>query len=374
MIYYIDPQSYLNLAVYDHSLLENVSGVEVRFFGNVNYDCLPMNCADTHLVFSYSNKKSGMAKIVSYCRTMMGITFRAIRERPKVIHVQWVKFLPLDWLVVVVLHVMGIRFVHTAHNVLPHNPKRFDRMLYRLYYKAVDVLVVHSERTRHELAAFIGNERKIRVIHHGILPSDCEESECRERMAALRGELGIGPRTVVFSCLGYQNKYKGTDIVFRAWNASEVLRKGDCRLLVVGKNENLDYSAMRQSGNVHIVDAKVPQLDFDAYLRLSSVVLLPYVSISQSGVLFTALDAGVPVMVTDVGGLAEPLQVARVGWNIGAPQEDSLRAEMERLALNPSEIDAVRADADAFERVRQAYSWKEIGAETVSLYKMFYTK
>lgn len=371
MIYYIDPQSYSNLAVYDYSLISNISDVDIRFWGNTKYDYKVPENVRTNLAFSYSNKSNGIAKIMSYSKTMTAIAWRAIRERPSAIHIQWIKFWPLDYLLVFIMHCFGIRIIHTAHNLLPHSPKRFDKFCYTLYYKAVDKIIVHSGRTKAELAQLIGSDRKIHVIHHGILPSNCNESVCKEHMKELRAEYGITPDTVVFACMGLQNKYKGTDMVLEAWKRSKILQNEKTVLFIIGKNENIDYSVVKGIANVHIVNKKVSQSDFDAYLRIVSVVLLPYIKISQSGVLFTALEAGVPVMVTDVGGLAEPLDIADIGWNIGKPKLSNLQAALENMVGNRTDIEKKRNNTEAFMKVRKAYSWNKIAKQTAILYKFY---
>lgn len=368
MIYYVDPQSYQNLAVYDHSLLSNMAGADITYYANVRYDHLPLPNVKMRKVFSYSGCSNPLAKILSYTRSMVGILLDARRERPTVIHIQWIRFWPLDFLLVFLMHLLGIKVIHTAHNVLPHTRHAGDSTMYRLYYKAVDRIIVHSERTKRELDDLSGCAAKTCVIHHGVLASACDMDQCNRRMEELRQRHGLNSSTVVFACLGLQNKYKGTDMVFKAWKDSKVLCGSDSALLVVGKNENIDYSVVEGMSNVHIVNEKVPELDFNAYMRLSSVILLPYVKISQSGVLFSALQAGVPIMVTDVGGLAEPLKVARVGWNIGAPSVCHLQAAMEQLYTDRRQIDEIRQDYAAFESVRKAYDWSGISAQTMELY------
>ena len=72
------------------------------------------------------------------------------------------------------------------------------------------------------------------------------------------------------------------------------------------------------------------------------MTLLPYRRISQSGVLFTALQLGVPVLVSDVGGLTDPLRYGAVGWSIGEPSVQSLSDAMVYLAEHPTELSNCR--------------------------------
>ena len=138
--------------------------------------------------------------------------------------------------------------------------------------------------------------------------------------------------------------------------------------LIVGKSEGAHYDNLKDCSNVYIVNEVVSDLDFDAYLRLASAVVLPYRRIYQSGFLFTALQRGVPVIVSNVGGLPEPLKLAKVGWNIGETSVDNLKKALETIVQAPDSLFAIKNDREAFETVRKEYSWDKIGQQTSELY------
>ena len=368
-IFFVDPQSYNNLAVYDSSLLTNMEGVCVTYFCNELYQCPEVPGVTHRAVFRYSRCGNALTKALSYSASVGRIAVAALRQRPDAVHIQWFRLWLLDYLLVFFFRLLGIRVVYTAHNVLPHTVRRGDKFRYVRYYHAVNAIIVHAQRTKEELVRMSGvAPDKVNVIRHGVLLSASDRTLVGQRTEQLRQALGIQPGTVVFSCLGIQNAYKGTDLVVDVWSRSSVLQSSDCFLLVVGKNENIDFSPLDGLKNVAVINRKVSDEDFDAYMALSSVVLLPYRAISQSGVLFTAVQAGTPVMVSDVGGLPEILSAGKVGWNIGEASLESVGAMLEHLARHPEEIDAVASDKEAFTAVRQAYDWAVIARQTRQVY------
>ena len=369
-VFYIDPQSYNNLSVYDHSLLKGIKDWQIHYFCNRKYDFKPLDGAKVHPFFHYSDYRKSWRKVLSYSGSLLRVMASVVRHLPAVVHVQWIHFWPLDYLFVIFLHLLRVKVVFTAHNLLPHVRRRGEGHLYRWYYEQVDAIIVHTQRTQQEMIENLHiDAKKVHVLRHGILDTEVDEVAVSRRVEELRAQLHLPTDAVIFSCLGMQNKYKGIDLVTRVWSHSKVLQGKSCYLLIVGRNvESIDYSEVKALANVHILNDKVSNLDFEAYLRLSSVVLLPYTRISQSGLLFSAIQAGVPVLVSDVGGLTEPLSVAEVGWCIGRPKEETLANVMERLANAPDEVARVWANADAFQRVRKAYDWTEISASTNSLY------
>lgn len=138
--------------------------------------------------------------------------------------------------------------------------------------------------------------------------------------------------------------------------------------MLIGKNEGVDVSRLHGLSNVTIVDERLSNLDFISFLKLSDVVLLPYRKISQSGVLFSALANDVPVIVSEVGGLTEPLKIANVGWNIGEPTKDNLEREMSQLLDNPDEIEKVKSNKQEFQKIQNFYNWPRISEMTFRLY------
>ena len=370
-VFYIDPQSYNNLSVYDYHLLTHVRGHEIVYYGNQLYQCEPIRGVKQKLVFCYSTKKHVWQKALSYFVSMFRILLDVMKERPDVVHVQWLRLWQIDYAFERLLNRMGIQLVFTAHNVLPHNdPKPQDKKRYAKYYQMADSIIVHSERTKREMVSDIGVEAgKIKVIHHGILENGVNQVDVLERCEVLSQTLGIKQGDIVFSCLGLQNTYKGIDLVVKVWNETIELKENpQLHLLFVGRNKDIDFSPLEGCGNAFVLDEMISDVDFDAYLQLSSVVLLPYKKASQSGVLFTALSRGIPVLVSDVGGLTEPLQYAHVGWDIGEPTAEKLQRTLLRLVQNKGEIDHVRQASEEFERIKQIYSWESIGEQTSKLY------
>ncbi len=368
-IYYIDPQSANNTAIYDRSLLSGMTQTEVVYYNSVLYNIDPLERGETRCVFNYNICRNVLVKSVSYVRSLLAILRDARRERPDIVHIQWIRIWPIDMLFIFLLHLLKVKVVFTAHNILPHNEKSGDKFKFTRYYKALDAVIVHAERTRDEMAESLGiDKKKIFVKHHGIIDNSFDADLLKQRMSELRSELGIPADALVFSSMGLQNHYKGTDLIVKAWE-KDMFEREDCHLLVVGRNDGIDFSSIASHPRVHVVSGTVPFLDFEAYLRLSSVVLLPYRKISQSGVLFSAIQAGIPCLVADVGGLPEPLQFGNIGWNMGEATKDNLLSMMQRLSADIAATKSLAAHPEEFQKVCEAYSWPSIAAETEALYR-----
>ena len=102
-------------------------------------------------------------------------------------------------------------------------------------------------------------------------------------------------------------------------------------------------------------------------MRRADLVVLPYRNIEQSGVLYTALAFGRPLVLSSVGGFPE---IAEQGAARLVPPEDP-----DALAEALSELLADRATAGRSRRRRRreaaatTYSWDRIGEATMALYR-----
>ena len=106
-----------------------------------------------------------------------------------------------------------------------------------------------------------------------------------------------------------------------------------------------------------------------AILKISDLVILPYRVISQSGVLLTAINENVPVLVSDAGGLAEPLDFGKIGWKFTNNDFQAFFNILDYLLENPDEIFHIKNNKIIWEKVKKNYNWEIIQEKTFSLYK-----
>lgn len=369
-IFFVDPQSYSNLAIYDYNLLSNID-YQIYFYGSYLYDCnIPKNVSFFPL-FRYNNKWL-LFKFFSYFFSIIKLFFKVLQKRPNIIHIQWIRCFVVDYIFLLLVHHLGIKVIYTAHNILPHNSGlQFFKFFYRYYFE-VDGIIVHTDVSKKELInSFNVDVNKIMTISHGVLniPFDIDKLKCK--VLDLKHKFHIDNQ-LVFLIIGLQSFYKGSDLAVKVWdNHSDFHDINKFKLLVIGKNDNnfclTNY--IKNAKNIDILCEYISDLDFRAYLELSDVLLMPYRSISQSGVLLTAINAKIPFVVSDSGGLAEPLSIADVGWCIGKATEDNLYNCLKSVISNIDDVYNKRK-TDEWNKLINFYSWEKIGLKT----KLFYDK
>lgn len=361
-VVYIDPQSYSNLSLYDSGMMTAMNPEYVVLFGSNLWDCDKPK-VELKKWFKYNSKKNLISKGLSYLFTILRIAYY-IKKHPtiKVVHIQWIRIWHIDILFARWLKRTGIKVVFTAHNVLPHDSGDSQREKYGIYYKTMDRICVHTEITKRELVEMFNIEpNNIEIIPHGIISTKVSEDIIFSQVDLYKKKYNINSDTLVIASLGNQSYYKGVDILIKLWSKETQLNSNTrLKLLIVGKNSGLDYTSLEGIENVLIIDDTVSNEDFQTFLEISDVILLPYRIISQSGVLFSALARNKPVVVSNVGGLPDPLKIGNVGWNIGTADEDSLRKTLFKIVEHPEVVKSYQNNDIEFKKVKEFYSWDSI--------------
>jgi len=280
---------------------------------------------------------------------------RSAAPRADVVHFQWLTVQPVD------VHLLprGRPLVLTAHDVLPREPRRGQLAAQRRLYERVDAVVVHSEHGRARLVEALGvAPQRVHVIAHGAF----------EHLTHVAGERPLPPRLAgvrkrVVLCFGLLRPYKGVDVLLDAWRAAGL----DAELWIVGM-PRMDIAALRAGAppSVRWIERFIPDEEVAAYFRRADLVVLPYREIDQSGVLFTALAFGRPLLLSAVGGFPE---VAGHGAAaLVAPGDPLALAQGLRRLVGDGDARA-RLAAGARAAAAGPYSWDAIAAAHLELYE-----
>ena len=99
---------------------------------------------------------------------------------------------------------------------------------------------------------------------------------------------------------GLLRPYKGVDVLLEAW------RRGGAGRRAVDRRDAADGHVVRRTARACARALRfVSGAELAGAFRAADLVVLPYREIDQSGVLFTALAFGKPMLATTVGGFPE---------------------------------------------------------------------
>lgn len=277
--------------------------------------------------------------------------------RPDVVHYQWLTMPSLD------IHLLPPTRprVMTAHYILPPTPSSRQVAAARRVFNHMDAVVAHSEHGAARLRAEVGlDPAKIRVIPHGAFDYLTRLPEEKPLPAELEG--AEGPVILFFGLL---REYKGIEVLLEAFRRLE-----GAELWIVG-NPRMDIAPLREfaaaaPGRVRFVTRFVDDAEIPALFRRADVVALPYLDAEHSGVLYTGLAFGKPLVLSAVGGFPE-VAATGAGRLVAPGDVDALAAALADLVGD----EAARAElATAATRAAAGpFSWDEAARLTLGLYR-----
>jgi glycosyltransferase involved in cell wall biosynthesis len=254
----------------------------------------------------------------------------------------------------------NIRILYICHNVVPHDGGgTLDRRLASTVLRQGDVFIVHSEQDRLRLKILLPHATIVKAA----LPNFAEISEQHEtRPAALRAQLRLPEDRPVLLFFGFVRPYKGLEYLIQA--LPHVLKQLPVHLLVAGEfwsSPEFYRRYAREFGveeAITFVDQYVPNEEMKPYFDLADVVVLPYVTATQSGIAQLAFGFGKPVITTRVGGLPEVVRDGVTGLIVPPQDEQALAQAITRFFCDNLSQDMAR-------NVRQlnddaTFSWRRL--------------
>lgn len=285
---------------------------------------------------------------------MVRSLFRAVAQvRPGVVHqLAW-----NPWFNLALPLFPRVPLVATLHDASRHPGDR-PIPLHSWQWRRAARTIVHAEAIRQQMVAELGlDASRIDVIPHGAL--SFYRTWARDEVVEEEG-------TVLF--FGRISDYKGLQYLIEAEPLIAAQVPG-VRIVIAGEGEPFDrYERMmvhRDRFLVHnhrIADEQVASL-----FQRASVVALPYVEASQSGVAAVACAFGKPVVATAVGGIPEMIEDGRTGYLVPPRDPARLAEAVVGLLKNPG----LRREMGcrARDMANSDLSWPAIASQTLGVYE-----
>ena len=247
------------------------------------------------------------------------------------------------------------RIITIIDNLVPHEHRPGDRLLSGYWIGAVDGCVAMSRSVMEELASFDSKKPKIYCPHplYDNFGAPVPKGEALTRL-----NLDPGFHYVLF--FGFIRDYKGLDLLLEA-ASDERLRRMKIRLLVAGEFYCDPKPYQELIAHHHLEDQVIMSNDFipDSqvlnYFCAADLVVQPYTSATQSGVTQIAYHFNKPMIITDVGGLAEFVPDEKVGYVVN-PDPESIANAIVRFYTEEKEAEF--STNAAIEK--QKYSWSKM--------------
>ncbi|MFO7889554.1 MAG: glycosyltransferase [bacterium] len=219
---------------------------------------------------------------------------------------------------------LKVKSLYILDNVIPHEQRIGDKILTRIGLKYIDFFIAQSESVLKDLLQFRPDADYKQIPHpvYEIFPPSISKNKARRK-------LGINDDRVILY-FGFIRDYKGVKYLIKAMPL--ILDFLKVKLLICGefyegRQETLRLIEEKAVINQVIVyDRFIPNEEVGLYFSAADLVVLPYVSATQSGIVQIAYHYEKPVLVTSVGGLPEVVKHEKCGYVV-KPQDPVAIAE-----------------------------------------------
>ena len=222
---------------------------------------------------------------------------------------------------------VNCKVIMICDNIFPHEKFPFSKILIKKLLSKVDGFIVQSSIVEEELKSLIENPVYVKKFHP-IYDSYSNPMNCLDA----REKLNISNSKVVLF-FGFVRKYKGLDILIKSMEKVFEVDE-DIKLLIAGEcygDQNKYYDIINKSrykDNIIWIEDFIPESEISKYFSASNVVILPYRTASQSGIIPLAYHYNKPVITSDLESLKEVIDEEKTGHTFQLGSVEDLQTKI----------------------------------------------
>ena len=242
------------------------------------------------------------------------------------------------------------------HDVNEHEGEQslINILTNKLHIKLAKHIFVHGEKLRNILVMKGYPENSISVIKHGDYSffTKYRNDICEE------GSILFFGRIV---------DYKGIQYLIEA--VPLIIKQiPDVNVIIAGRGDFAKYNSLIQTPeNFEIINEFIPDEVVAKLFQRASIIVLPYIEGSQTGIIPIAYSFKKPVIATDVGSIQEVVEDGVTGF-IVPPRDSSALAKAILRILKDDDL-RMRMGDNAYKKMKEELSWDKIAEKTIEVYK-----
>jgi len=283
-----------------------------------------------------------------------------------------------DWLVapagVSFQHLMNKPLICTMHSTEHgrsglHNPDSYmiDGMEWWACYESSKVIVTSQSMKGEICGHFNLSGEKVDVIANGV---DSEKYDINIDRRDVRRSFGVKDHEKLILFVGRLVPQKGVEYLIQAIPRISG-RFPEAKFIIVGEGwmrSHLEWLADQSDQRWRInFTGFISDNDLIALTKSADVMVIPSVYEPFGIVALEGMAAGVPVVASQVGGLAEVIEHNKTGVYAYSRNPDSIGWGVERVLSDPGYRDWLVKNG--YEKVRTQFSWTAVAEHTMDVYK-----
>lgn len=294
-----------------------------------------------------------------------GPTARAIREwQPDLLLMRyWMSYFAPSQGWIARRMAPGCKVISILDNVIPHEPRFFDKPFTRWYLDGNDGFVTLCHSVDRDLHAFRPDARSVILSHplYAHFGDPVPQEKAREAF-------GIAPDRRVLLFFGLIREYKGLDILLEALSSLD-----NRYVLVIAGEPYGSFDKYEQIIRSHRLEERIrlfpeyiPDGKVAPFFSAADVCVLPYRSATQSGISSVSYHFEVPLITTDTGGLRETVADRETGLVVPEASPEAVAEGIRTYFENP---DCRERFVAGIRREKERLSWSAFCSRLVEFYQ-----
>ena len=288
------------------------------------------------------------------------------KQKPDLVIVRfWIPFMGpcLGTIMRIVKFNTKIKVIAVTDNVIPHEKRFGDSFFTRYFVKSCQGFVAMSKAVLNDLNNFTNNQHKA-FIPHPIYDTFGEKVTKHDALQKLK----LDPQKHYILFFGFIRQYKGLDLLLKAM-ADEHIKKLNITLIVAGEfyespEPYLQLIQKHQLEQHLILNTYYIHSDLvKYYFCAADLIVQPYHTATQSGVTQIAYHFERPMLVTNVGGLAEMVPHQLCGY-VADRDPQQIANYIKDFYLESRETEMVKNTIQE----KKNFSWKAMVDGILDLY------
>lgn len=202
------------------------------------------------------------------------------------------------------------KIITLLHNAIPHEPRFFDKPFAKMLFDRTHGFIVLSDTVKNDVLSLYPQAR-ICLKPHPLYDHFGKKLNKEESCKIV--EVDPDKKTLLF--FGLIRDYKGLDLLIEAMNylddSYQLIIAGECYGDFAKYQERIDKSTAK--GRIKVLNKYIDDKEVPLLFSASDLLVLPYRSATQSGVLPVAYHFEIPILATDVGDLPDSVGVQGTG-------------------------------------------------------------
>ncbi len=287
------------------------------------------------------------------------------REKPDLIIVRyWIPFMApcLGTILSIVKKNKHTKVIAIVDNMIPHEKRLGDKLLTQYFVRAVDGFLTMSQKVQNDVKLF--TNKPSCVSPHPIYDHFGEAIPTADARKFLH--LDVNDKVILF--FGFVRAYKGLDLLIEAM-ADPAIKAAGIKLVIAGEFYESPTPYLTQieqlglTDTISVYNQYIGEKEVTQYVSAADFIIQPYRNATQSGVTPMAYHFLKPMLVTNVGGLADTVPHDKVG-----------------LVVQPNPRSIAEGIVQLYERgtahfmphlitEKKKYSWEQMRQSFLTLYQ-----